>query len=144
MGTLFTRTNRPGTLAVRSIALALVALVLTAQTGREKHLIMCNNTHAWVLFQIITSDRRQDVSLCRKPDETSTYSYTSMLHTVDVHALKNPNCVGPGIGRAYIQPNAQQQKEPGLIVAFEGTYSRWKIRWMQHRPGFRCESRWNQ
>lgn len=144
MGTLFTRTNRPGTVVVRTLALALVALVLTAQTGREKHLILCNNTHAWVLFQVITSDRGQNVNLCRKPDQTSTYSYTSTLHTIDVQALKNPNCVGPGIGRAYIQPNAQQQKAPGLIAAFEGTYSTWKIRWLEPRPAFRCESRWNQ
>lgn len=129
--------------ATRTVALALVVLVLTAQTSPTKHLIMCNNTASWTLFDVIVY-HHPVTTLCRRPDERSMYSYTGTLLSVVALAFKNANCTAPGLGRALIEPSAQQRKEPGLIVAFERTQSGWRSRWLEHRPGFRCEAWENQ
>lgn len=127
----------------RNLALALVVLVLTAQTGPTKHLIMCNNTGSWTLFDVIMYNH-PITTFCRRPDERATYSYTGTLLSVVALAFKNANCAAPSIGRALIEPSAQQREAAGLIVAFERTHNGWRSRWLEPRPAFRCEAWHNQ
>jgi hypothetical protein len=114
---------------VRIVALALVILGLTAQMGPDKHLVLCNDTKEWVLFQVIMTTKTQ--TFCIQPDGSKKIDYyNASVHTVDAHAQKNANCVGPGIGRAYIQTNKQQANAQALIAEFQWRGSGWRMQWL--------------